>query len=210
MKLYQSNGSPNSRRIRILLAEKQLALPVVAVDLGSKEQHSDAYRAINPRRVVPTLVLDDGTSIGEVPAISHYIEDIHPEPPLLGRSAKERALVLMWERRIEQEGFASVMEALRNQLPGLKDRAIAGPHDYAQIPALVARGIQRVRNLFVDIDAVLASSTFVAGAEFSVADITLLATVDFAAKALDVQIDPGLSALRGWYERVTARPSATA
>jgi len=68
MKLYHSASSPNSRRVRIFLAEKGLSIPLVAVDLGKGEQHSEGYRAINPRRVVPTLVLEDGTAIGEVPA----------------------------------------------------------------------------------------------------------------------------------------------
>src|ERR1700682_217785 len=99
MKLYQAAASPNSRRVRILLAEKAIEVPMVAVDLGKGEQFSDAYRAINSRRVVPTLVLDDGTSIGEVPAICRYIEEAHPTPPLLGETEKERALVSMWERR---------------------------------------------------------------------------------------------------------------
>ena len=90
MKLYQSNASPNSRRVRIFLAEKSISMPLVPVDLGAKEQFSDAYAAINPRRVVPTLVLDDGTAIGEVPAILRYLEEVHPEPPLLGIDAEDQ------------------------------------------------------------------------------------------------------------------------
>src|SRR3979411_533138 len=136
LKLYQSAGSPNSRRVRIFRSDKGLEIPLIPVDLGKGEQHSDAYRAINPRRVVPTLVLEDGTAIGEVPAICRYIEEVHPTPPLLGETAKEKALVTMWERRAELEGFAAVMEAIRNASPGLKGRAIAGPHDYDQNPAL--------------------------------------------------------------------------
>ncbi len=210
MKLYHSTSSPNSRRVRMLLAEKGLSIPLVPVDLGQKEQHSDAYRAINPRRVVPTLVLDDGTAIGEVPVISRYLDDIQPEPPLFGQSAEDKALAAMWERRIEQEGFASVMEAVRNKVPGLKDRAIAGPHDYAQIPELIERGAQRVRNLFADVDAILGASTYVAGEQFTVADITLLATVDFAARAIDLPIPEGLAGLRRWYSLVSKRASAAA
>src|SRR5215475_4787969 len=125
MKLYQSNSSPNSRRVRIYLAEKGISMPVVPVDLGAREQFSDAYAAINPRRVVPTLVLDDGTAIGEVPAIIRYLEEVYPEPPLTGTHPLAKAQVAMWERRIEQEGFASVMEAVRNSAASLKNRAIA-------------------------------------------------------------------------------------
>ena len=65
LKLYHSAASPNSRRVRILLAEKGLTVPFVPVDLANGEQHSDAYRAINPRRLVPSLVLADGTAIGD-------------------------------------------------------------------------------------------------------------------------------------------------
>src|SRR5712675_40899 len=176
MKLYQSHTSPNSRRVRIYLAEKGISLPLVPVDLGAKEQFSDAYAAINPRRVVPTLVLEDGIAIGEVPAIQHYLEEIHPEPPLLGTTPKTKALVVMWERRVEMEG-------VRNAVPGLKGRAIAGPHDYEQIPALAERSRQRVGNFYADFNARLADVPFMAGDEFSVADITALVTVDFATKA---------------------------
>jgi glutathione S-transferase len=210
MKLYQSNASPNSRRVRIFLAEKAISMPIVPVDLAAKEQLSDAYAAINPRRVVPTLVLDDGTAIGEVPAIMRYLEEVQPEPPLLGATPKAKALVTMWERRVEQEGFASVMEALRNAVPGLKSRAIAGPHDYEQIPALVERSRQRVRNFYADFNVRLCDVAFVAGDEFSVADITAVVTVDFATKAAGLPIADEHAALKRWYDSVSARASMAA
>jgi len=210
MKLYQNAGSPNSRRVRIFLAEKGLSIPLIPIDLSKGEQHSDAYRAINSRRVVPTLVLEDGTAIGEVPAILRYLEEIHPQTPLHGESAKERALVTMWERRVELEGFAAVMEGIRNAVPGLKSRAIAGPHDYEQIPELVERSKLRVKNFLTDLDTRLTEVPFVAGEHYSIADITALVTVDFAAKAINVPLPDGRTALRRWYELVSKRPSASA
>jgi glutathione S-transferase len=147
LKLYHAAASPNSRRVRIFLAEKGLAVPLVPVDLGKGEQHGEAYRAINPRRVVPTLVLEDGTAIGEVLAIWRYLEEAYPTPPLLGSTPKDKALVTMWERRAELEGFAAVMEGVRNASERLKGRAIAGPYDYDQIPALVERSRLRVKKL---------------------------------------------------------------
>jgi glutathione S-transferase len=210
MKLYHSASSPNSRRVRIFLAEKGLALPLVTIDLGKAEQHSDAYRAINPRRVVPTLVLEDGTAIGEVPAICRYIEETHPTPPLLGETAKEKAQVAMWERRAELEGFAAVMEAIRNAAPGLKSRAIAGPHDYQQIAELAERSKLRVKNFFADFDARLAEAPFVAGQRFSVADITALVTVDFAAKAINFSVPQQHRSLQRWYDAVSSRSSTAA
>jgi glutathione S-transferase len=210
MKLYQSNTSPNSRRVRIYLAEKGISMPLVPVDLGAREQFSDAYAAINPRRVVPTLVLKDGTAIGEVPAIQHYLEEIHPEPPLFGTTPKTRAQVAMWERRVEMEGFASVMEAVRNAVPGLKGRAIAGPHDYEQIPELAERSRQRVGNFYADLNARLADVPFVAGDEFSVADITAVVTVDFATRAAALPIADEHTALKRWYDSVSTRASMAA
>jgi glutathione S-transferase len=210
MKLYHSASSPNSRRVRIFLAEKGLMIPLVGVDLGKGEQHSDAYRAINPRRVVPTLVLEDGTAIGEVPAIWQYIEETRPTAPLLGETAKEKALVNMWERRAELEGFAAVMEGVRNAAVGLKGRAIAGPHDYEQIPALVERSKLRVANFLSDLNARLADVPFVAGDRFSAADITALVTIDFAAKALAMSTSGNHRALTRWYEGLSYRPSMRA
>ena len=210
MKLYQNAGSPNSRRVRIFLAEKGLSIPLIPIDFSKGEQHSDAYRAINSRRVVPTLVLEDGTAIGEVPAILRYLEEVHPEPPLSGTTPKTRALVAMWERRVELEGFASVMEAVRNAVPGLKSRAIAGPHDYEQIPALVERSKARVRNFYADFDARLADVPFVAGDQFSVADITAVVTVDFATKAAGLPVAEQHVALKRWYDFISVRPSMAA
>ncbi len=210
MKLHHSASSPNSRRVRIFLAEKGLSIPLITVDLGKGEQHSDAYRAINPRRVVPTLVLEDGTTIGEVPAICRYIEEAHPTPPLLGETAKERAQVSMWERRAELEGFAAVMEAIRNSAPGLKGRAIAGPHDYEQIPELAERSKLRVKNFFADFDERLGEAPYVAGQRFSVADITALVTVDFAAKAINFAVLGEHRSLKRWYVAISSRPSMTA
>jgi glutathione S-transferase len=152
LKLYQSNGSPNSRRVRIYLAEAGLSVTQVAVDLGTREQFSAAYSAINPRQVIPTLVLTDGTAIGEVPAIWRYLEEAYPDNQLAGTGPKEKAVIQMWERRMELEGFAAVMETVRNKAQGLKGRAIAGTHDYEQIPGLVDRGRQRVTDFYADLE----------------------------------------------------------
>ena len=210
MKLYQSGTSPNSRRVRIFLAEKGISMPLVPVDLTAKEQFCVSYAAINPGRVVPTLVLDDGTAVGEVPVILRYLEDVFPEPPLFGATPQARARAAMWERRVELEGFAAVMEAVRNAVPALKGRAIAGPHGYDQIPALVERGRARVRNFYGDFDARLADVPFVAGDDFSVADITALVTIDFATRAAGLPIGDEHAALKRWYDKVSARASMSA
>jgi glutathione S-transferase len=210
LKLYHASASPNSRRVRMFIAEKGFAVSLVAVDLGKGEQRSDAYRAVNPRRVVPTLVLEDGTAIGEVLAIWRYLEEAYPTPPLLGSTPKGKALVTMWERRAELEGFAAVMEGVRNASERLKGRAIAGPYDYEQIPALVERSRLRVKNFYADFDARLSALPFIAGDHFSAANITGLVTVDFATKAMSFPPPDEHKALRRWFEKVSSRSSAAA
>src|ERR1700733_10723365 len=187
LKLYHATNSPNSRRVRIFLAEKGLKPTLIPVDLGAGEQHSDAYRAINPRRVVPALVLEDGTTIGEVPAILRYLDEAFPETPMLGATPKDKGLIVMWERFAELEGFAPVMEGVRNRAERLKGRAIAGPHAYEQIPALVDRSVLRVNNFLADLNKRLAEGSFVAGEEFSAAVLVALVTIDFA-RALDLSV----------------------
>ena len=172
-------------------------------------KHSEAYRAINPRRVVPALVLEDGTTIGEVPAIMRYLDEAFPETPLLGATSRDKGLVAMWERFAELEGFAPVMEGVRNKMERLKGRAIAGPHGYEQIPGLVDRSVLRVKNFLADLNERLEQVPFVAGERFSAADITALVTIDFA-KALDISIPEGHQALTRWKDAVSARPSMSA
>ncbi len=208
--LYHFSGSPNSRRVRIFLAEKGLNARLVAVDLGKGEQHSEAYRAVNPRRVVPTLVLEDGTAIGEVPAIMRYLDEAYPANALLGTTPREKGLITMWERRVELDGFAAVMEGIRNKVPGLKGRAIAGPYDYEQIPALVERSVLRVTNFFTDLNERLGDAPFIAGERYSAADITGLVTLDFAAGALKLSVPAEHLALKRWYKTVSDRPSSAA
>jgi len=210
MKLYHSTSSPNSRRVRIFIAEKGISVPLQPVNLGEKEQFSDWFTAINPRQQVPALVLDDGRTLAEVPAIWRYLEEIYPELPLFGNDAVDEALITMWERRVELDGFAPTMEGVRNAAAGLKGRALSGPHDYEQIPALVDRNRCRVADFYADFDDRLDEVPFVAGTEFSVADITALVTVDFATAALKMPIPNGARAFRRWYEKVSARPSAKA
>jgi len=210
LKLYETKGSPNSRRVRIFLAEKGISVTMIPVDLGVKEQFSNPYIKITPRRVVPTLVLEDGTAIGEVPAILRYIEETNPKAPLLGATPKDKALVTMWERRRELEGFAAVMETVRNGAAGLIGRAIAGPHGYEQIPDLVDRGRQRVADFYADLEERLSDVSFIAGNQFSAADITAVVTIDFATKALGLPIPETNTASKRWYDQVSARPSMTA
>jgi glutathione S-transferase len=210
MRLYDFPTAPNCRRVRVFLAEKGVVIPTQTIDLAAGEQFSEAYRAINPRCTVPGLALDEGMIITEVPAIWRYIEELQPEPALLGEDAKDKATVTMWERRAELDGFFPVVEAVRNFLRGLKSRALVGPRDYAQIPALVERGKLRLAAFFDDLDVHLAGSPFMAGDRFSVADITAAVTLDFAASRLKLAAPEDHIHLRRWQAKIAARPSFSA
>ena len=209
MKFYDCATAPSPRRVRIFLAEKGISVPTVQVDLRNNEQLTPAFRAINPDATVPALELDDGTRINDAIGICVYFEAIHPQPPLMGESAEEKATITAWQREVERNGFYGVMEAFRNSVPGLKGRALPGPHDYEQIPALADRGRLRVMHFFAQMDARFAQSEFVAGPRYSIADITALVTVDFAGRA-KLPLPENCGHLRRWHVQVSARPSAKA
>ncbi|HLU91872.1 MAG TPA: glutathione S-transferase N-terminal domain-containing protein, partial [Pedomonas sp.] len=96
MILYDMEKAPNARRVRWFLAEKGITVESRQIDLPSGENLKPEYLAINPRGLIPTLVLDDGTVIDESVAICRYFEEMQPEPNLLGRDAKEKAVIESW------------------------------------------------------------------------------------------------------------------
>jgi glutathione S-transferase len=209
MKFYDCTTAPSPRRVRIFAAEKGIALPTVQVDLRNGEQFTPAFRAINPDCTVPALVLDDGTVIADAVAICGYLEEIHPDPPLIGSTAEERATVTALNRQIERDGFFAAMDAFRNTAKGLKGRALPGPHDYEQIPELAERGRVRVENFFRAMDARLAGREFVAGDRYTIADISTQVLIDLAGRA-KLNVPDDCANLRRWHAAVSARPSAKA
>ncbi len=209
MKLYDCKTAPSPRRVRIFIAEKGIDIETVQVDLGGGEQFGAAFRKINPDCVVPALELDDGTCISEVLAICSYLEELYPEPNLFGTDAAERASVLMWNTKIEQQGLLAIAEAFRNVAKGLKNRAISGPEPHAQIPELAERGRSRARQFFGRLDVQLGKNTFVAGESYSIADISALVVTDFAAR-VKISLPDDADNLQRWHETVSSRPSAAA
>jgi glutathione S-transferase len=209
MKLYDYTLAPNPKRVRIFLAEKGITVPTVQVDLRGGEQFTPEFRTINPECTVPVLEFDDGRRIAEVIAICLYFELVHPEPALMGSSTQDKAIVADWHHRVERQGFWAVGEAFRNSAPGLKRRALPGPDDYEQIPALAERGRARVARFFEMMDHELAGREYVAGDRYTIADIMALVTVNFAAR-IDLKVPEGCVHLRRWQQAVNARPSADA
>ena len=209
MKFHDCATAPSPRRVRIFLAEKGISLETVQVDLRNNEQLTPAFRAINPDCTVPALQLDDGTVIGDAVAICQYLEELHPDPPLIGTSPQERAVVNALNRQIERDGFYAAMDAFRNAARGLKGRALPGPHDYEQLPDLAVRGRARLGHFLDAMDARLADREFVAGSRYTIADISTQVLIDFAGW-IKMTIPEGCAHLRRWYAAVAARPSAKA
>jgi len=210
MKLYDFTAAPNPKRVRMFLAEKGLETACVQVNIREREQFTDAFQRINPFSVVPVLELDDGTRIGESVAICRYIEETHPEPALMGTDALDKALVEMWQRRVELNGFLMVGEAVRNAEPRFEGRALPGTSGgVPQIPALVERGKAAALRLFDKLDNQLSANEFVAGPRFTIADITLFVTVWFAPRA-NLGVPDACTNLKRWHAAVAARPSAEA
>lgn len=204
--LYDCATAPSPRRARILLAEKGIAHETVQIDLRQGEQLGEAYRRINPQCTVPALQTEEGALLTDNAAIAAYLEARYPEPPLLGTTPQEKAEIASWHWRAEFEGLWAVAEALRNGSPAMARRALPGPVDYEQIPALAQRGVARIQQFMVDLDARLADRAFVAGPHFSIADITAVVAVDFA-RIVKVKPDERYPHLLRWRADLAQRPS---
>jgi glutathione S-transferase len=203
MKLYDGGRAPNPRRVRVFLAEKGITIPSEQVDLGKLQQRSDAYTAINPMQRVPALVLDDGTVIAESIAICRYFEALQPDPPLFGRGALEEALVEMWNRRAELHLLFPVASVFQHLHPAMK--VMVNP----QVVEWGEANKPRVFDFLQFLDRELKSRPYVAGTQYSVADITALIAVDFM-RVSKMAVPDALANVRRWHEAVSARPSAAA
>jgi glutathione S-transferase len=203
MKLYDGGRAPNPRRVRVYLAEKGLTVPTEPVDLGTLQQKSPAYTAINPLQRVPALLLDDGTVITESIAICRYFEVEHPEPPLFGVGALGQALVEMWNRRVELHLYVPVSQVFRHLHPAMKESEVP------QVAAWGEANKARVAEFLPILDRQLAAQPYVAGAHYSVADITALIAVDFM-KPAKLAVPPECRNVARWHAEVSGRPSAKA
>ena len=205
MKLYQNNRAPNPRRARIFMAEKNVdfsPIEIVEMDLAAGDNLTEEFRQINPMRGVPVLELDDGSCIAESMAISRYFEATVPEPPLMGRGAREQAVIEMWNRRMEMNLLYPVAMAFRHTTGHFSDREPVCA-EYGQIC------LNRSREMFGFLNNRLANSEYVAGEAFSVADISALCAVDFA-RVIKLRISDEQPHLKRWHDAVSARPSAGA
>jgi glutathione S-transferase len=202
MKLYNA-PAPNPRRVRIFLAEKGIVIPRVELDLPAGENRSAEFRKLNSLGQVPVLELDDGSVITESMAICRYLEELHPEPSLFGRNARDRARIEMWERRISNELFIRIGNVALNALPFFATRR-------TQVAAFAQAERQVVPEKWAWLDGELADGRpFIAGADFSVADITGMAA-SLLGEMLEIEVPASLTNVRRWDASVRARPSWSA
>ena len=203
MKLYDAGRAPNPRRVRVFLAEKGVTVPVISIDLARLEHKAPAYVAVNPLQRTPALELDDGTVISESIAICRYFEELHPEPPLFGTGALERARVEMWQRRLEFGLLGTVAAVFRHLHPAMAEMEVP------QVAAWGETNKPRVIEFLRFLDGDLADRRFIAGDRFSIADITGLVGLDFM-KPAKLSLPDELANVRRWHAELAARPSAQA
>lgn len=204
MKFYNApTPAPNPRRVRIFLAEKGVSVPTVDIAIMKREHKSPEHLARNSLGQVPTLELDDGTMISETVAICRYFESVHPNPPMFGRDGIEQALVEMWTRRVEFSVMTPVGMFWRHAHPFTA--AVVVPQ-YKEFGESNRAHYERALGW---LDGELKGREFLATKDYTVADICLLSTVDFATW-IGLAIPDSLANVRAWHARVTSRPSAAA
>lgn len=203
MRLYDGGKAPNPRRVRIFLAEKGIEVPLVPVDMGALEHRGDTVTSRNPLQRLPVLELDNGTILTESVAICRYFEELHPKPPLMGEGALGKALVEMWQRRMELNLMFPVAQAFRHIHPAMKEWEVPQIAEWGEANKPKALAFLEL------LDAELASREFVAGEAYSIADITGLIAIDFM-KPARISLPDDMANVRRWYGSVKARPSAEA
>jgi glutathione S-transferase len=203
VKLYNSLG-PNPRLVRMFLAEKNLEIPAVEIDLMGGENRRPPYTDKNPGGQLPALELDDGSVLGETVAICEYLEELNPEPRLVGATPEERAQTRMWIRRLESRITEPLANGFRfaEGLELFKNRMRCIPQAADDLKATARDGLAWL-------DGLLQGRSYVAGDRFSLADIVLYALLDFGA-SVGQPLDPALKNVSDWFARVAARPSAEA
>ena len=203
MKLYDLPASPNARRVRVFIAEKNLQIEMVPINMMTGENKTEEYLSKNPLGRMPLLELDDGTCIAESIAICRYLENEHPDPPLFGTSSLEQAMIEMWQRRMEFQFLNPMINIFRNTHEMWKDRMI-------QIPQIAEIESKDVEEKMVWLNRELEGREYIAGETYSVADITAQCAFVMGKAAVGIRIPVDLSNLDAWWSRVTSRPTARA
>ena len=203
MKILETRTAPNPRRVRIFLAEKGIDMLFEEHDLMKGELKTPEFTQINRFQRVPVLLLDDGTVISETMAICRYFDETKPEPVLFGSGALQRAMVEMWNRRMELGLLFCVAQVFRHLHPAMAHLEVP------QVSAWGEANKPRALDILGFMDRELAGRRHIAGDAFSIADITALVAVDFM-KPARIQRPTELKSLDRWYGEMSSRPSAKA
>ena len=210
MKLYDFGPAANSKRVRVFLAEKGIEVPIVELNVREDDQFKEPFTSMNPFHCVPFLELDDGTVIAESISVCRYLEEFNPEPSLFGRTAVERGIIDMWNRRVELDGFMPALHAVRNKVPLFAGRVVPGTRtDLAQLPMMVERGTEMADIFLARLEPHMAKSAFIAGAEVSIADITCWFVINMV-KMLGIDVEGRYPNIHRWHTEFSARPSTDA
>ena len=207
MKLYDFELAPNAQRVRVFLAEKGLEVPTEQLNVRDDDQFVEPFTSMNPFHCVPFLELDDGKVIAESMSICRYLEELHPEPPLFGRTAEERAVIDMWLRRFELDAFIPMLHAVRNHVPMFAGRVVPGTRtDLPQLPVMVTRGKEMMEVFLARVEPHMAQNEFIAGPDFTIADITGYFTVSMT-NGLEMDLTTPYPAVTAWFAKVSQRPA---
>tara|TARA_B100001057_G_scaffold489648_1_gene576304 strand:- start:365 stop:991 length:627 start_codon:yes stop_codon:yes gene_type:complete len=199
MKLYDFPGAPNPRRVRVVAAEKNIELDYVTVDMGKREHKTQEFIQKNPSGKIPVLELEDGTCIGESIAICRYLEALYPRPNLFGEDALETAQIEMAHRQIELELMSQIGTSWVNG-PVVAKMGLVEP-----IEAAKQRSDDLTRAYYRRMNTELGRRDYLAGARYTMVDITAAIAVDFASALVGLKPDSELGNLWAWHERVTSR-----
>ena len=204
MKLFDFGPAANAQRVQVFIREKGIKIPTEQLNVREGKQFLEPFTSMNPFHCVPFLELDDGTVISESISICRYLEEIYPNPALFGTTAETRAIIDMWLRRFELDGFLPMLHAVRNHLENFKGRVIPGTRtDLPQVPEMVTRGIEMGKMFLERVEPHMAENEFVAGPRFSVADITAFFTIKLTTPLkIDINVSyPGIAAWMDWMSK---------
>lgn len=203
MYIIETQTAPNPRRVRIFLAEKNIEIEYKQRDLMAEELKTAEFTRLNPWQRVPILVLDDGRIIAETVAICRYFDELQPEPSLMGRDAYTKAYIEMWQRRVELGLFNHVAQVFRHLHPKMAHLETPQVLDWGEANK------PKVADALRLLDDRLATSRFLAGDDYTIADITAFVAIDFM-KPAKLAMPDGLLNIARWYASIATRPSSAA